>query len=74
MGLADHGEHAERGTDDVVEDLHLAWLADTCLEDGHLGLGVKEPKGEGHTDLRIVAAGGNASRHGPWRGSDRATP
>ena len=42
MGLADHGEHAERGTDDVVEDLHLAWLADTCLEDGHLGLGVKD--------------------------------
>ena len=61
MGLTDHGEHAERGTDDVVEDLHLAWLADTGLEDGQLGLGVKEPKGEGHADLRIVAAGG--TRH-----------
>ena len=59
MGLTDHGEHAERGTDDVVEDLHLAGLADTGLEDSHLGLGVEEPKGEGHADLRIVAAGGS---------------
>ena len=56
MGSTQAGEHADGGLDDVTQGIHLAWLADACLEDTHLRLFVQQPYGEGNTYLRVVAA------------------
>ena len=62
MGRTDIGYHAHRGLDDVAQGRHLARLADSRLEDAHLGLLTEEPYGEGHSYLGIVAA--RAARYG----------
>ena len=58
MGTAQAGEHADGGLDDIPECQHLAGLTDASLEDAHFRLFVKQPYGEGHTNLRVVATRG----------------
>ena len=57
MGAAQRCQHADRGLDDVAQGQHLAWLADACLEEGHLGLLVQQPHAEWHANLRVIALG-----------------
>ena len=57
MGGTETGEHADGGLDDVTQGEHLAGLTDAGLEDTHLRLFVQQPHGEGHTNLRVIAAG-----------------
>ena len=56
MCIAKIGQHGNGWLDDVAQGQHLTGLADTCLEDAHLGIIVHEPHREGHTDLRVIAA------------------
>ena len=43
--------------DDIPESHHLTRLADASLEDSHFRLFIKQPHGERHPDLGIIAAG-----------------
>ena len=63
MGGPQAGEHADGGLYDVAQCIHLAGLADARLEDADLRLLVEQPYGEGHANLRVVAA---------WRAHDAA--
>ena len=57
MGGTNGCQHAYGRLDDVCQSLHLARLADTCLEDSHLGLFVQQPHTQWHANLRIEALG-----------------
>ena len=51
MGLADIGEDADGGLDDLAEVVHFARLGDAGLEDCHLMVGSHLPDGDGDADL-----------------------
>ena len=63
MGCAEVGKHGDGGLYDVAQGLHLAGLADSCLENAHLGLFVHEPHAQRDANLGIVAAGGAGDHH-----------
>ena len=56
MCVADECQHSDVGLDDASKSLHLTRFGDACLEHAHLTLLVKQPYGERHTNLRVVAA------------------
>ena len=56
MCVADECQHSDVGLDDSSQSLHLTRFGDACLEHAHLTLLVKQPYGERHTNLRVVAA------------------
>ncbi len=55
MGGTEVGQHGDGRLNDVAQGQHLTWLTDAGFEDTHLRVGVHEPHGEGHTNLRIIA-------------------
>ena len=49
-------EDTYRGLYDALQGLHLTWLTDTSLEDGHLAVLVQCPHAQRHAYLRVVTA------------------
>ena len=43
MGSPQRCQHANGGLNDVGQSLHLAWLADTCFNECHVGLLIEQP-------------------------------
>ena len=56
MGTTQGGEYTDGRLDDVAQGHHLTGLTDTSLKDTDLRLFIKQPNGEGHANLRVVAA------------------
>ena len=51
------GDDAYGGANHRMQVIHLTDGRDACLDDSQVGIVVDIPQREGHTDLRIVAAG-----------------
>ena len=54
MGVAERGEYADGGLDDVAQGIHLARLAYSGLEQAYPAVLREQPHGQGDTYLRVV--------------------
>ena len=56
MRPSDVGQDADGRLDDGLQRPHFARLGNACLKDGQLVVFAHLPHGQGHADLRVVAA------------------